>query len=142
MSEKLLPCPFCGGEATLTTWPVYEAGRPYSPEAARKQHYAQCLVCATQQGASSHDSAEEAIAAWNRRAPEPEPKPLGLEELRDRVGKPIFCDRGRYGDWCLLTNDCDGDISLITPREINELKINRILGYGWRFYDRQPKEGT
>lgn len=50
--NKLLPCPFCGGEAILMT----PAGsRPY-------------VMCATRFCAGPQNSTEIAIAAWNRRA--------------------------------------------------------------------------
>ena len=68
MSEKLLPCPFCGEEAEIKSFPVFTNLRPYSPETADKKYYVQCKGCATQCGALEYDTPEEAIAAWNRRA--------------------------------------------------------------------------
>ena len=68
MSEKLLPCPFCGEEAEIESFPVFTNLRPYSPETADKKYYVQCKGCATQCGALEYDTPEETIAAWNRRA--------------------------------------------------------------------------
>ena len=53
-----------------------------------------CVVCNMHEGgcgASSgyYDSAEKAIAAWNRRA-EPENNPLTLDELRQMDGEPVY----------------------------------------------------
>ena len=67
MSEKLLPCPFCGEEAEIESFPVFTNLRPYSPETADKKYYVQCKGCATQCGALEYDTPEEAMAAWNRR---------------------------------------------------------------------------
>ena len=64
MMDKLLPCPFCGGEATIS-----DGG--YSGE----KFLARCreLSCPASSGfiRKTHD---EAVAAWNRRA-QPENKP-------------------------------------------------------------------
>ena len=67
MSQKieLLPCPFCGGKAQL----LHEhRGITYS--------YVICMKCAAQtdifQISTEHSSDEKAVAAWNRRAEEPE----------------------------------------------------------------------
>ena len=64
MMDKLLPCPFCGGEATIS-----DGG--YSGE----KFLARCreLSCPAASGfiRKTHD---EAVAAWNRRA-QPENKP-------------------------------------------------------------------
>ena len=52
LTEALLPCPFCGGEAEMIH------GAPGS-------HYVKCKQC----GAASDDRFEDsAIAAWNRRS--------------------------------------------------------------------------
>ena len=54
--EKPLPCPFCGSEACIIS--------------GTKDHYIVCRNddCAAALIARSFSSAEEAIAAWNRRA--------------------------------------------------------------------------
>ena len=52
---KLLPCPFCGGEAELIINPFYQ----------RKA--VKCKKCYASIG--MFDSAEQAIEAWNRRVP-------------------------------------------------------------------------
>lgn len=62
--DKLLPCPFCGGEAELIERTIH--GEP--------DCYVRCKnMCVTQCGKWSDDgcylniSKEEAISAWNRR---------------------------------------------------------------------------
>jgi hypothetical protein len=64
MSEKLLPCPFCGGEAS-------------AEQCVRVDYYGDWVVgcdneqcCAKPEVLAAIKSA--AIAAWNRRNPQPE----------------------------------------------------------------------
>jgi Lar family restriction alleviation protein len=63
MTEKLLPCPFCGGEASVRT--VLRV-------------LARCEMCGSEgQSFSMVDAgveaaSDQAIAAWNRRTPAPE----------------------------------------------------------------------
>jgi Lar family restriction alleviation protein len=52
-SEKLLPCPFCGGKAKLKTY--YE----------NIDHSIYCEDCSM--GCDEYKSNKEAIAAWNKR---------------------------------------------------------------------------
>ena len=52
MTEELKPCPFCGGKAEL--FGTEETG----------VFYVECLDCNVN---DNFDTAEEAIAAWNRR---------------------------------------------------------------------------
>jgi Lar family restriction alleviation protein len=54
--EELLPCPFCGSEASINS--------------GTEDHYVVCRNddCAAAIIARSFSSPEEAIAAWNRRA--------------------------------------------------------------------------
>ena len=86
--KKLKPCPFCGGEATIS-----DGG--YSGE----KFLARCrdLSCPAASGfiRKTHD---EAVEAWNRRA-QPENKPLTLDELKQMDGEPV---------WIVLISVCDG----------------------------------
>ena len=65
--DKLKPCPFCGEEAELISYPLYTYLKPYNPETADKKYYIQCKGCATQCGALAYNIPGAAIAAWNRR---------------------------------------------------------------------------
>lgn len=96
---ELLPCPFCGGEAVLCK-PF--AGRPY-------------VACETSFCSGPKDTAEEAIAAWNRRAarePGTEPTPgqfttmcLAIEDVVTGRGfdvapwQPIETAQRPEGEW-------------------------------------------
>lgn len=68
MSEKLKPCPFCGGEARLE----YTVEEQYRGK-YRKQYYVICTSsypkeCAVKPDTSLYYDKNTAIAAWNRRA--------------------------------------------------------------------------
>ena len=56
MSEKLKPCPFCGGEAAL--WRFYDLHVT--------NHYIGCTTCGAQTRGT--DSDDLCIEVWNRRA--------------------------------------------------------------------------
>lgn len=67
MTEKLLPCPFCGGKVITTQedcygyivdWNVY------------------CKHCELYMGIAKQYTQEEAVAAWNKRAPLQAKRPL------------------------------------------------------------------
>ena len=60
--EKLLPCPFCGAVPVCEGGPVDDCG-----------FWIECRTCKVEQMAL-HKTAESAIAAWNRRAPQEPPK--------------------------------------------------------------------
>ena len=68
---KLLPCPFCGGEATIDN-----VGRKYQ---------AWCKHCCCIHMGEFYNTEAEAIAAWNRRTPT-ESEPTVKEELREYRG--------------------------------------------------------
>lgn len=71
---KLLACPFCGSDEIEVQ------------EAPRNIYWANCMGC----GAQTHDakSDEQAIAAWNRRAPSPELS-AALEEIERLKGARV-----------------------------------------------------
>ena len=129
MSNTLLPCPFCGGEATIS-----DGG--YSGE----KFLARCreLSCPAASGfiRKTHD---EAIAAWNRRT-QPDNKPLTLDELRQMNGEPVWvCFLNSRvsvsGQWHLVRN--------ITKEVINCFEnYMPFCDYGktWLAYRHKPKE--
>ena len=63
MTDKLKPCPFCGGQAKLFNTRV-QGGYDYS--------YVQCLKCSIHTAkydvSVNYCSSEKATEAWNRRA--------------------------------------------------------------------------
>ena len=75
MSEKLLPCPFCGGEAMTT----YNTNFGWQAYCGNDNCFLNDLIM------SDCETKKDAIRKWNRRT---EPHRLTLEELR----------RGRAGE--------------------------------------------
>jgi endogenous inhibitor of DNA gyrase (YacG/DUF329 family) len=73
--NEVLNCPFCGGEAKIEH---YEKDG-YLP------HCTECCGMVEKWFGTE----EEAIAAWEKRYT-PEPKPLTLDELKEREGKPVY----------------------------------------------------
>jgi len=64
MAEKLLPCPFCGGEASVH----------HEQRGERKRYFVSCEKCLLTYSAAAWFARwnyDEAAAAWNRRT---EPK--------------------------------------------------------------------
>ena len=90
MSNTLLPCPFCGGEAILESNKL-RYGTTYS---------AYCQKCGAE---IAEFSEHEAIAAWNRRA----------DHIRDTTKMVSNADRIRsmsdeeLATWILENIDCD-----------------------------------
>lgn len=89
--DKLLPCPFCGGEARLHDGliiiPVIdECGAYIDADIEDTPAWVECAAC----GASTDgfDDADEAITAWSLRA-QPENKPLTRCENCARWDKSI-----------------------------------------------------
>jgi len=80
MTEKLLPCPFCGNDvASQSFW--YGCVPGDEP----RGYHVFCLECSETDTLDGprRDTLEEAIAAWNRRAPAPEG-----EAIDERTGHP------------------------------------------------------
>lgn len=65
MSEPLLPCPFCGGQAALdkTLRPVYP---DFLDDPDAYAHFIRCRSCAAQGGWMKNVAG--AVRNWNRRA--------------------------------------------------------------------------
>ncbi len=92
MSEKLEPCPFCGGESVLKFGTF--------PESRRKWWYASCAVedydCfgvnveQDEQGGTvcSYPKQEDAITAWNARPAEKAAREEVLEWVYNRIVHP------------------------------------------------------
>jgi Lar family restriction alleviation protein len=61
-SEKLLPCPFCGGAAKLIEWDSHDGRDSYNGVMCDNR---ECMVEPHFDSASGGDAVER----WNRRAP-------------------------------------------------------------------------
>lgn len=134
MSNTLLPCPFCGGEATIS-----DGG--YSGE----KFLARCreLSCPAASGfiRKTHD---EAIAAWNRRA-EPENNPLTLDELKQMDGKPVWTvgvGANKCKSYYALVMLSRKSVYTVIGDEM--VQVGALCQYGktWLAYRSNPKEAT
>ena len=113
MSEKLLPCPFCGGEARLT--------------AAMGETWMRCIDCNA--GSEMSGSHALAIAAWNRRTPAPEGEVVAWR-YRQRSGA---------GGWAVSLEDMSDWPNLICEPLYAAL---RPTDTGWRDIATAPRDGT
>ena len=133
MMDNLLPCPFCGGEATIS-----DGG--YSGE----KFLARCreLSCPAASGfiRKTHD---EAIAAWNRRA-QPENKPLTLDELKQMDGEPIWVvtlegtDEPRWGIVVSAGKRGIDLICVLNGAPSSKLADFDLYNYTWLAYRNKP----
>lgn len=84
MTNVLKPCPFCGSEASPDG--VVRYGERYAAEQGWKQdefYYCNCMNCgANNKGLSGHETRDDAIAAWNRRALSEPAAPAGVEVVK------------------------------------------------------------
>lgn len=96
MSEKLKPCPFCGGEAEMQPW-------KYNWKLDGFIYDIVCLHCGCSFKASYCETKEEAIAKWNARA---ERTCMNMDHPASLAFKCSACGRGsddfgfRYCPWC------------------------------------------
>lgn len=88
-----------------------------------------------------YDSLEMAIDALREKAERENPKPLTLEQLKERVGKPVYCDDEDCG-WGVVGNEGRLDnkwhLSFWFPKIIGWVGWSRLSTAN--FYDHEPKE--
>ena len=139
MSE-LLPCPFCGGEAELHDGVVIipvidESGAYIDADVEDTPAWVECAAC----GAATDgvDSADEAIAAWNRRT-QPDNEPITLEELRGMDGQPIYIKhlfgKWHWDGWHILEN-CEEELIM----HDGSILLDENYGKTWVAYRRKPE---
>lgn len=91
MTDKLLPCPFCGGKAESIDngkWePVIDEGGAYVDCDIQDPTWygVQCTKCFCQLISEEYTDKKEAIAAWNRRAAGWIPVSEGLPKQEEKV---------------------------------------------------------
>lgn len=85
--SALLPCPHCGndGSGPIEAALQIHHNEPDYVHDHRHTWTVQCDKCTATMGYS--DSEDEAVEAWNRRAPSPSPAPGVVEALR-AIGAP------------------------------------------------------
>ena len=111
--DELKPCPFCGGKSEIFRG-VNE-----------NQHTIRCTQCAMKMPTMLNE--KDAVAAWNRR-PEPENKPLTLEQLRQMDREPVYssqCGWGIIGFRKFGTDEHGG----------YDRKYTVGFSYGWEWLD-------
>lgn len=122
---KLLPCPFCGGKASIgktidgMNWQIVCRGECRCTSA----YFAQ---------------KENAVAAWNRR-PAPENKPLTLEQLRQMDGEPVWIDGKDYGGWTIFKDSANKQVA----RCLDNVNLSYYMddyGKTWLAYARKPEQ--
>ena len=73
LSEKLLPCPFCGGKAAVVERDVEPQGDPYYGQ--KVERFPKCTECSAvvfdKYWHKGFYADEMLIDAWNRRRPSP-----------------------------------------------------------------------
>lgn len=87
MTDKLSPCPFCGGAPKLR---VHRSGED------SEDCYVECPACEvrTTYYEDAYAPVDDAVAAWNRRTPPPETNTMGGDEtLRLAVAAALEADR-------------------------------------------------
>jgi len=143
MSEKLLPCPFCGGEATIqqdTRYPRYgkkDTVKAYEPICINPS----CLIYKAD--SIYFLSEKEAITAWNNRTQPNEP--LSLDELKQMDGCPVWTVTNGVegsGRWEIVDSVNDKYIRLCNPAdESYDCKIDTYTKT-WLAYRNKPEEGA
>lgn len=144
MGDKLLPCPFCGGEADCnnTGCQDYKLNPLW---------WVECLGCGISTSGSKEK--EKAINEWNLRAdhsgeangmiepvtgiPRTENEPLTLEELRGMDGEPVWVETMREWRIVLVGRD-DSFVRLYSA--YNTISAQHVFNNEGRIY-RQKTEG-
>ena len=130
--DKLRECPFCKGKLEITEMIGGVTGF-------------HCETCGAVISFRGSEGPRKAVKAVNLR-PEPENKPLTLEQLRERVNSPVYLVTKEWSGWVLLFQLWDDRFNFIHPDWHNsswhKQEYAKECEYGWLAYDRPPKEAT
>ena len=98
--NKLLPCPFCGGEAKIVGGAENWTPTFSDPDSGGDPIAVVCQKCEC--GLHFFDNYSDAITAWNNRTQPNEP--LTLSELLEMDCKPVYCvDARGVGAWAIVS---------------------------------------
>ena len=131
MSENPLPCPFCGREIKIDRNDLLRVTCFLCDG---------CGACVSFRGETEPKLKTDRIASWNRRAPDPDPDPKSLtpDELRERIGLPVYIVDEDYASNTGWTIWRKGHIEYWLDMPENGENCGTI----WRAYDRPPREGV
>jgi len=110
MSNTLLPCPFCGGEAFVAT---VEHSKENRPNGHRFHGQIMCLKCQAVCGTTGfdetyEDATEKASKAWNRRAGKDTNVTTNAQKIRSMSDEELAV-------WILRSVDCDKENIMCIP---------------------------
>jgi len=77
-----------------------------------------------------------ALKALREAAERENPKPLSLDQLRERIGKPVWVDTMK--EWRIVITAHDG-INLNLYSAYNTISVKHVLNNDGRIYDHEPK---
>ena len=106
MSEKLLPCPLCGGCPVLTE--------------AMTEHWVSCGTCGASGG--MHGRLKLAVEAWNRRTPAPEGEAVAWRWVPTIKGRKEPWMTGDATPWVYHTGAQKPDFPHCRSGEIQDLQ--------------------
>ena len=129
-NAELLPCPFCGGEATASGHITYaKAHEAWFRDGSQvlEAYYVNCLTCgADNKALLGHQTRKQSIAAWNTRAPVPASYPVVEEGIieRARAYAEEHYDTGSVS-WCAAY---DAYRAALSKPRVSREEIARIIG--------------